>query len=98
VRLVLGILIVAERPALRVEDDCARLRLVVGSEASQHVEHPVDRAGRLAFGLFSSGSAWNARYRYDEPSTSNNVLSGFVPDTMKLCGIIAEFREVLLNL
>src|ERR1700694_1201534 len=34
------------------------------------------------FGLFSSGSAWNARYRYDEPSTSNNVFSGSVPDTM----------------
>src|SRR5258705_388355 len=32
------------------------------------------------FGLFSSGSAWNARYRYDEPSTSNKVFSGSIPD------------------
>src|SRR5207244_2663257 len=55
VRLVLGILVVAEGPALRVEDDGARLRLVVGSEAPQHVEHPVDRAGRLALRALQLG-------------------------------------------
>src|SRR5229473_8325854 len=32
------------------------------------------------FWFFSSGSAWNARYKYDEPSTSNKVFSGSIPD------------------
>ena len=51
VRLVLGIPVVPEGLAGRVEDDREVLARVVGPEPAEHVEDPEDRAGRLPIGV-----------------------------------------------
>ena len=51
VRLVLGIPVVPEGLAGRVEDDREVLARIVGPEPAEHVDDPEDRAGRLPVGV-----------------------------------------------
>ncbi|KDN12826.1 hypothetical protein SALWKB12_0633 [Snodgrassella communis] len=36
----------------------------------------------IPVGLVNGAKAWNARYKYDEPSTSNNVFCMLIPEML----------------
>ena len=72
-RLVLGEELVAERAAGRVEDDAdQRLGAKSFSSFASMLSTPSTAPVGSPFELVSGGSAWKARYRYDEPSTSTS--------------------------
>jgi hypothetical protein len=50
-------------------------------------------------GLVNGAIAWNARYKYDEPSTSNNVFFMVIPEMSIVCvRLLSSFCSTITSL